>query len=61
MSTPEKLMRLQEVKPTVGLQKSSIYALMRAGDFPKPVRLSARAVAWKYSDIAAWMQSRQTT
>lgn len=26
--------------------------------FPKPVRLSKRAVGWRASDISAWLESR---
>ncbi len=60
---PEKLYRLNEVEPLTGLKKSSIYAGMKADPptFPRCVRLSARAVAWKESDIAAWQAQRQQT
>lgn len=55
----EKLLRLPEVESLVALRKSSIYAGMKAGTFPPCVRLSARAVAWRESDIAAWQAQRQ--
>lgn len=38
----------------VGLKKTTIYKKMQQGTFPNPVQLSARAVAWKASDIAQW-------
>lgn len=56
----EKLFRLHEIEPLTGLKKSSIYAGMKAGTFPACVRLSARAVAWRESDIAAWQAQRET-
>lgn len=52
---PEKLLRLPAVCEQTGLGKSSVYALT---DFPKPLVLSRRAVAWKQSDISAWIASR---
>lgn len=55
----EKLMRLPEVETLTGLKKSSIYAGMKAGTFPRCIRLSARAVAWPESRIAAWQAQRQ--
>lgn len=57
---PEKLLRLPEVESLTGLRKSSLYAGMRATPptFPQCVRLSARAVAWKESDIRAWQAMR---
>ncbi len=56
-----RLLRLAEVLDRVGYRKSSIYALAREGKFPAPVRLGARAVAWRESDIAAWIASRPRT
>lgn len=52
---PEKLLRLPAVCEQTGLGKSSIYAMP---DFPKPLVLSRRAVAWKQSEISAWIESR---
>lgn len=46
------------------LRKSTIYALMRMQDgaFPKPVRLAGgRAVAWKESEVQAWIAARPKT
>lgn len=58
---PERLLRLPAVESLTGLKKSSIYAGMSADPptFPRCVRLSARAVAWRESDIAAWQYERQ--
>lgn len=57
---PEKLLRLPEVESLTGLKKSSIYAGMGASPptFPNCIRLSARAVAWRESDILAWQALR---
>ncbi|WP_232222319.1 helix-turn-helix transcriptional regulator [Thioalkalivibrio paradoxus] len=38
--------------------KATIYAAMAAGTFPRPVRIGSRAVAWRSSDIAAWIATR---
>lgn len=58
---PEKLYRLNEIESLTGLRKSSIYAGMKAGTFPRCIRLSTRAVAWRESDIATWQAQRQPT
>jgi prophage regulatory protein len=52
---PEKLIRLPAVCDLTGLKKSSVYSIP---DMPKPVVLSRRAVAWKLSEIQAWIDSR---
>lgn len=56
----EQLLRLEAVERISGLKKSSIYAGVKSNTFPSPVRLSARAVAWRESDLVRWQASRQT-
>lgn len=55
---PERLLRLPAVKQMVGLSTSTIYAEIRAGRFPPPVKLSQRVACWPASTIAAWIESR---
>lgn len=55
----DSLMRAPAVRQATGYSRSSIYALMKAGKFPKPVRLSGGgAVAWRTSEIAAWIKAQ---
>ena len=55
---PERFLRLPEVEACVGLKKSAIYSMIGAGTFPKPLRLTARAVVWQESLVQAWIQQR---
>lgn len=57
---PGKLIRLPLVEDRTGLGKSSIYAGVKARTFPAPVRLSARAVAWRETDVDQWIAGRTT-
>jgi prophage regulatory protein len=50
-----KLMRLTEVKATTGLSKSTIYARITEGTFPKQIPLGPRLVVWVESDIQNWI------
>lgn len=52
------LERRPEVEARTGLTRSAIYELMAAGEFPKPVRISARAVAWPRGEVDAWIRGR---
>lgn len=54
----ERLVRRPEVEKMVGLKRSAIYEKMSKGDFPKPVRIGKRAVAWRLSEIMKWMNER---
>lgn len=50
-----KVMRRKQVQEAVGLSKSTLYAMIRAGDFPAPIRLGARAVGWLESEVEEWI------
>jgi len=58
LALPERLLRRPDVERRTGFKRARIYALMRDGRFPLPVRIGDRAVAWRESDIAAWINSR---
>lgn len=36
---------------------STLWRKISAGEFPKPVKLSARVTAWRVDDIRDWMES----
>jgi prophage regulatory protein len=55
------LLRLPLVMRTTGLARSTIYKLIAQNQFPIPIRLSARAVAWSQSEIERWVASRERT
>jgi len=54
----KKLLRLPEVKATTGLSKSSIYARIAEGTFPKRIQLGQRFVVWVEADIQTWLMSK---
>jgi prophage regulatory protein len=54
---PERLLRLPEVRQLAGMSTSTLYLKMSRGEFPSPVRIGSRAVAWRSSDVAAWQAS----
>jgi prophage regulatory protein len=56
--THEILDRLPAVLERVNISKTSMYSWMKSGDFPQPVRLGPRSVAWRRSDVDAWIESR---
>lgn len=53
-----KIFRRPAVEAATGLSRSSIYALMAAGKFPRPIRIGGRAVGWLETDIAEYQQRR---
>jgi prophage regulatory protein len=55
----ERHYRRADVEQMTGLSRSTIYELMKAGQFPKPVKITERAVAWRESDLDKRAKSRQ--
>lgn len=54
----DTLLRRPQVEARTGISRSTIYLWMENGDFPRPVKLGTRLVAWRESDITAWLDSR---
>jgi prophage regulatory protein len=54
----DKFLKLPEVMATARRSKPSIYADMKKGLFPTPVKIGARGVAWLESDVNNWMAAR---
>jgi len=54
----ERFLRLKEVRLRVPYSRSSIYAKIRIGEFPRPVSLGARAAFWRESDIDGWIEAQ---
>jgi prophage regulatory protein len=57
----DRHLRRPAVQALTGLSRSTIHDLMAKGAFPRPVRLTAKAVAWPESAIADWLAQRPTT
>lgn len=49
------ILRRKQVESRTGLSRSTIYDRIRAGTFPKPVSLGAKAVGWIESEIDGWL------
>ena len=54
-SNPEHLLRLPEVISQTGLNRNSVYQIE---DFPKPIKIGARATAWVQSEVQEWIKTR---
>lgn len=59
--SPSILLRRMQVESAKGLRRSAVYALINQGCFPPPVKISARAVAWRSDEINTWIKNRIVT
>lgn len=53
-----RILRLHQIKQRTGLSRSTIYALIKAGQFKSPIALGARAVGWLESDVSDFIEAR---
>jgi len=48
----------QLVPIIVPFSAATLWRKVKAGEFPKPVKLSQRVTAWRVEDVRQWMQAR---
>jgi prophage regulatory protein len=56
----KRILRRAAVQDRTGETRSTIYAKMARGEFPKPVKLGEKAVGWVESEIDAYIDSKIT-
>ena len=53
------VLRRKQVQAKTGLSRSTIYARIAAGTFPRPIDLGGgRAVGWIEGEVEAWLRTR---
>jgi prophage regulatory protein len=57
-TSERRILRRAEVEHKIGLKRAHIYELMRAGKFPRCIRLGARAVGWDSLEVDEWIAQR---
>jgi prophage regulatory protein len=55
-STSERLIRLPQVLDMVGLGKTTVYAMIKDGNFPQPRKVRGLSV-WVESEVQNWVRS----
>lgn len=48
----------KQVCERTSLSRSTIWRLRQANDFPAPVKITERRVAYRAEDVEAWIQTR---
>lgn len=61
-----QILRISIVQERTGLARSTIYANVANGSFPKPISLGGRAVGWLADEVTEWItlqvdKSRETS
>jgi prophage regulatory protein len=57
-STVPKLWDRSQVLEVLGVTRQTLYAWMRSGSFPKPMRIGPASYRWRESDVLSWLDLR---
>ncbi|MFO1422974.1 MAG: AlpA family transcriptional regulator [Candidatus Competibacteraceae bacterium] len=52
------ILQRKQVETRTGLARSTIYERIKAGTFPAPVSIGAKAVGWIESEIDSWLTAQ---
>ena len=53
----EKLIKLKELSQDIGLCRQTIRKMSLEGNFPAPVKISERRIAWKETQVKKWKRN----
>jgi prophage regulatory protein len=53
-----RFLRLPAILEITGLNRATIYEMIERGDFPRPCKIGARAIAWPESDLEDWVNAK---
>lgn len=53
-----QVLRCPAVLEKTGMTRAGMYREMANGSFPKPIKLSAKAVGWVEEQVDAWIEKR---
>ena len=55
---PDRMLRIAQVIELTGLSRSTIYAMVKRGEFPENHPIGSRAVAWREADVLERLRDR---
>jgi prophage regulatory protein len=58
MPEHDRMLNVREVLAITSLGRTSLYCLVKEGDFPAPRQLTKRKVGWRQSEVLRWVDER---
>jgi prophage regulatory protein len=55
----DRIIKISEVMKLTGLGRTSIYAYIKNGSFPKQIKLGIRSSGWKESQKKKWIEDQK--
>lgn len=54
----QRFLRLNQVRELVPVSHTTIWEWVKAGKFPKPIKLGPKTTVWDASSVSEWMEER---
>lgn len=54
----DRMLSIADVVRVTTFGRSTVWAMVKRGDFPQPVAITAKKRAWRMSDVAKWLSER---
>lgn len=48
----------KQVAHALGIGRTTLWAWVKSGKFPKPIKLGNHRIAWLWSDVHSWLEAR---
>lgn len=55
LNADDRILRRRQVESRTGLPRSTLYAKIASGEFPRQIQLGAKSVGWLESEVSAWL------
>jgi len=56
----DQILRFPDIKAATGLSRTTIWRLVRSGNFPVPLKITHHAVGWRRSEVVEWLSTRKS-
>ena len=57
-SAANRVIDVKAVCQLTSLHRATLYDMAKRGEFPRPIKLAKRRVAWRESDVLTWLETR---
>ena len=54
----DRLLSFRDLKARCTLSRSTVWRYVQRGEFPKPIKVTDRRIAWRESDVTRWLDKR---
>jgi prophage regulatory protein len=56
--SPRPILRRPQVLACTGVSDTTLWRLVKKGNFPQPIKISAQSVGWFADEVAAWQADK---